>query len=200
MKKYRRTKSGKLATQPLITPPKHVGYKYGQPVKIEFDITKCRFLTPYPSQLDRALTAPYPGYVFTPSFKAGHWDGHHHFITRRGYFPTGLLSVVVHILKTGKNPLIDEDKKEHNVLANTVVNVEVIPVKNAEKFYYPGMENYYENQINIMENFEPNSGEFIYPTKMLRFWSTSRGTNELAGKIMGIAKILHEEKKKDHTS
>jgi hypothetical protein len=196
-KKYFRTETGKLASKPLLDPPKHVGYTSDTVVKIEFGISKCRFVTPYPKALDNALSAPHPGYVFTPSFKAGHWDGMHHFITRVGYFPTGLLPVVIHILKTGNNPLIDEDKDGYKVLKNPVKSVEVIPLKEAEKFYYPGLENYYENRFSLLENLTPETGEFTFPKELLKEWLKVKNSNPLTPQVLGLAASLHENSKND---
>jgi hypothetical protein len=190
MKKFTRTPNGKLTPKPLLEPPKSQGYTPGAEVKIEFGISKCKFLTPYPRPLDNALSAQYPGYVFAPSFKAGHWDGTHRFITRAGYFPTGLLPVVVHILKTGNNPLIDPDKKEYMVLKNPAKSVVIVPTKVAQKYYYPGLENFYENEIQLLDYFSPETGEFVYPKDLLKNWSEVKNSNELAGKILAFAKEL----------
>jgi len=189
--KYTRTKSGQLKPRPLVAPPRYKGYKPGDTVQIAFGITKCKFLTPYPQPLDRALTAPHAGYMFTPSFKAGHWDGHHHFITQVGYFPTGLLPVVMHILKTGNNPLINENKDDYIVLKTPVVKVEIISDKNATPFHYPGLENYYANQFDILEMLN-DDGEFIFPTAPLKEWVSIKDSNPMSGRLLALAKSLHE--------
>lgn len=195
MKKYSRDANGKLVAKPLIPPARHEGYTTGMEIKIEFSRTKCRFLTPYPKVLDRVLSAPHPGYVFTPSFKAGHWDGLHRFITRAGYFPTGLLPVVVHILKTGNNPLIPEEKDGYKVLKTPAKSIQIIPAKGEEKFYYPGFENFYENQTSLLDNLNPETGEFVFSKELLKSWVSVRGSNPLASRVLELAKDLHEPSK-----
>lgn len=195
MKKYTRDSEGKLVSKPLIAPARHEGYDKSMTVKIEFSRTRCRFLTPYPKVLDKVLSAPHPGYVFTPSFKAGHWDGLHRFITRAGYFPTGLLPVVIHILKTGNNPLINEEKDEYKVLKNLPEKVEVIPAKGEEKFYYPGFETFYENGTKLLEELNPETGVFTFSKELLKEWVTVKGSNPLATRVLSLAKTLHEASK-----
>lgn len=192
MKKFPRDKNGKIIAKPILEPPKSAGHTKGAEVKIAFNVNKCHFLSSYPPQLNKALTAPFPGYVFTPSYKAGHWDGMHRFITRAGYFPTGLLPVVVHILKTGNNPLINPDKKGYIVLTIPAKSIEIIPDKDAEKAYYPGMENFFEYQDDLLKNLSPETGEFTFPMDLLRAWIPVKQTNPLAPQILGLAKALHE--------
>ena len=189
---YTRDKDGKLVAKPKISAPRYTGYKHGDEVQIAFGITKCQFLTPYPRALEEALTVHHPGYMFVWSFKSGQWDGKHHFITRPGYFPTGLLPVIIHILKTGNNPLIDDDKKSHKVLTKPVKSIAVIPTKEAEKFYYKGFEDHFELHGNLMDNFNPEQGTFTYSQEILKTWSTQRNQNSLAPKVLQLAKTLHE--------
>ncbi|MCG8429621.1 MAG: hypothetical protein MJA29_00380, partial [Candidatus Omnitrophica bacterium] len=71
--KFVRDKYGKLIKKPLLDPPKSTGYE-GGPVIIEFGRAKCKFLTAYPPQLDKALSAPHPGFQFTQAYKNKNWD------------------------------------------------------------------------------------------------------------------------------
>ena len=53
-------------------------------------------LSDYSSELEEKLTVPYENYWFSPRYKAGLWDGRHHFLKVPSLkFSTGLLHIVV---------------------------------------------------------------------------------------------------------
>jgi superfamily II DNA or RNA helicase len=47
--------------------------------------------------IKKVLTFRMPGYVFTPSYKAGHWDGNIHFLKKGNTFPVGFLNRVLSV-------------------------------------------------------------------------------------------------------
>lgn len=182
--------TGKLVPKPRYDAPLHLAYKAGDPVCIQLGPSKCKFLTPYPKELYKALSAPVPGFAFTPSFKNKMWDGQHRFITKVGYFQLGLLPVAYCILKTGINPLVPEDKKGHKVLANPVEDVQLKVPKEMRETFYPGLVNFYIDELDILQYLNPESGEFAYPVKLLQMWSKVRGVNPLAETVLDLAKSL----------
>lgn len=184
-----RNKYGKLVKVPLLAPYKSTGYA-GEPVRIQFGRTKCKFLSAYPPQLDRALTAPHPGFQFTTAFKNKSWDGLHHFITRAGYFPTGLLPLVVHILKTGINPLIESDKKGYSIL-KVPPGSQIICNEKDTKFYHSSYLSYYEMDTKQVASSLSDEGVFAYPVEIFRSWAAVTESNPLARKVLKLAKNLH---------
>ena len=187
-----RDRHGKLVKKPLVTPRKSSGF-IGEAVKIQFGRTKCKFLTAYPPPLDRALSAPFPGFQFTQAFKNKTWDGKHHFITQAGYFPTGLLPLVIHILRTGINPLIEEDKKGYNVL-KVPPGMQLTCEKEDEKFYHSAYLSHYNTNPDDVANTLNNEGIFAYPLEVFRSWAAVKDTNPLATQILALAKSLHQPK------
>ncbi len=59
-------------------------------------------------KIDRAMTFRMPGYIFTPSYKAGHWDGNIRFL-KGDKFPVGFLSRVLEIHPDAKVYRDDHD-------------------------------------------------------------------------------------------
>jgi superfamily II DNA or RNA helicase len=51
--------------------------------------------------LDMSMTFRMPGYVFTPAYKRGHWDGNIHFF-KKGKFPVGFLSRALEVHPSAK--------------------------------------------------------------------------------------------------
>jgi hypothetical protein len=190
--KLGRDDDGKLVSKPRLPAPLHKAYKAGDTVRIEVRRDKCKFLTPYPSQVYSALSVPVPGYLFTPSYKNKMWDGRHKFITKAGYFPVGLLPVICAILTTGNNPLIDEDKDDYKVLANPVQKVSIALTDEVKKHFHPSLVYYYISDVNILQYLNPENGEFIYPTKILLGWKEVREVNPLARQILDLAKSLRK--------
>jgi hypothetical protein len=188
--KIGRDPNGKLVRKPKFNAPPHKSYQYGAEVKIQFGIVKCKFLTPYPGNLYNIMSASVPGYFFMPSYKAKQWDGQHRFITRAGYFHTGLLPVVYATLKKGTNPLA---KGESKTKVKPVDKVTVIVPEKLKKFYHPGLVGYYLEDEDILQYLSPETGEFAYPTKLLKAWTTVKDTNPLARRVLKLAKALHEE-------
>lgn len=188
--KYERSSDGSLRKKKTSYTPLHKAYRAGDAVKIQFGPTKCKFLTPYPAGVYHALEVYVPGHIFIPAVKNGHWDGKHRFITKPGYFQTGLLPVIHTMLTQGINPLLDEDHRDRNVLLKPVENVEVIVPDKYKKIYYPGLVNYYENHLDILQWLNPEEGLFIYPKELLREWGTVKRTNPLARQVLLLAKDL----------
>lgn len=186
--KFKRT-SGGLVQVPTVALPRYHGYTPDKPVEIGFSRIKCQFLSPYPQQLDNALTAPYPGYIFTPQYKAGNWDGHYHFITRSGYFPTGLLPVVYHILNTGINPLLNEGEKDRRILTKLPVKVTIKTKDEDLAFFYPGMVTFYLDRINLTE-YLSDDGTFAFSLPLLKHWKSIEGQNEFARQVLDLANSL----------
>lgn len=186
--KVGRDTNGKLVRKAKFKAPPHKAYQSGAEVKIQFGIVKCKFLTPYPKGLYEMMTVMVPGYFFTPSYKKHLWDGKHRFITKAGYFHTGLLSVVYACLKKGANPLDKEGKKNR---VKPIDNVTVVVPEKLKKYYHPGLVNYYLEEENILQYLTPETGEFAYPTKLLKNWTTVRDNNPLAKKVLKLAKSLH---------
>jgi len=139
-------------------------YKKGDAVHIHFGVNKCQFITPYPEKIKKILCVYYPGYFFSPKFKKGLWDGKYYFITNSSYFPTGLLSVVFSILKTGKNPL-DENKKEY---FTPIKKVRLKISSKDKKYYHPQVLNHYLNKSNIVSSIEKDT--FAISEKMINSW------------------------------
>jgi hypothetical protein len=193
MKFHKNKQTGKLKPKATVKPPRHKGYRVGDRIVIKFGITKCQFITPFPSQMNKALSAPVPGYVFTPQYKAGYWDGQHHFLTRAGYFPTGLLPVVIHVLKTGKNPLIETGKKGHTVLSKPADNVSISVPKKCKEFYHPGLETYYVDAENLLDTLNSATGVFAFPIQLLKTWKEVRKDNLSARPTLNLAKALREQ-------
>lgn len=175
-----------------VSAPQSYGYKDGDVIKILFGPKKCKFLTPYPKALEEALTAPYPNYIHITSYKAGLWDGMYRFITKAGYFPTGLLPVVFCVLTTGVNPLIPENKKGRNVSIKPTKNVEIIPDKGADKLFAPVFLAFYNFNQNFMDNFNEKTGIFSYPVAGLKMWDNVKESNPTAKRILAFAKHLRE--------
>lgn len=190
MKYSRNAKGGLVNQKKRFVPDLHARYKHGEPVKIQFGYSKCQFLTPYPKEVYEALSVLVPGHFFIPSVKAGFWDGKHRFITKPGYFATGLLPVVVSLLTRGVNPL---DKSGDKVLHKPVANFTLIVPEKCVKRYYPGLENYYENNLDMLQYFSPETGEFSYPFELLKAWFLVKDTNPLAGKVLKLAKSLRSK-------
>jgi hypothetical protein len=158
-------------------------------VKIEVGKQKCRFLTPFPKPMDKGLSAPYPGYFFMKSFKNGSWDGHKHFITRAGYFPTGLLALVYHVLITGENPLVKEGLGARNVLTKPVVNVEIIVKDEMKEFYYPGLLKMWED-FDLLKTLNPEDGTFSFPVVFLNQWKLVEKHNPISKPLLALCKSL----------
>lgn len=188
--KIGRDSSGKLVHKPKFNAPLHKAYKVGDEVKIRFDIVKCKFLTPYPTGLFNMMTVMVPGYFFTPSYKNHMWDGKHRFITNVGYFHTGLLPVVYAALKTGIHPLDKEGSKDR---IKPIEKVTIIVPDKLKQFYHPGMINYYLDDADILQYFSPETGEFAYPTQLLKNWVVVKGDNPLAKRVLKLAKSLHKK-------
>lgn len=188
--KFRRNADGSLTQVSSVALPKYYGYTPDMTVKIQFGKIKCKFLTPYPQELDRALTAPHPGYIFTPQYKSGNWDGQHHFLTRAGYFPTGLLPVVFHILKTGINPLIKEDKKERKVLSKLPTEVKVIVPDKEKENFYPGIVTFYRDQINVVDYLNADESIFAYSLPLLHHWKKVEDKHVFAKSVLDLVKSL----------
>jgi hypothetical protein len=197
---YTRDKYGKLVKKPLLAPAKSAGWaahaaKTGGYVSIKFGKTKCQFSTPYPPQLDKALSVPHPGFQFTTAYKNGHWDGLHHFITRAGYFPTGLLPVVTHILRTGKNPLIEEGKKGHIVLENPPGKTGFSYDKNDREFFNDALKDAYMNDFKIAMDSLNDEGVFVLPIEIFEDWATFRPCSPLSHPLLQLARNLHKKTK-----
>jgi len=191
--KYERDKFGKLKKRPVIEPPKSTGWVTGAHVQIQFGRTKCKFVTAYPPQLNKALSVPHPGFQFTTAYKNGYWDGLHHFITRAGFFPTGLLPVVQHILKTGKNPLIEEDKKGHNVLPNTPIRVQYKHRKEDAEFFNNALKDAFTTELKVAMDSLNDEGVFILPAELFVDWATFRPTSSLSYPLLQLARNLHQK-------
>jgi len=59
--------------------------------------------------LDALLSVPLPHARFTEAFNSGQWDGRKHFYTKRGVFPSGLLSWVLEACaSTGRTPTLQD--------------------------------------------------------------------------------------------
>jgi superfamily II DNA or RNA helicase len=75
---------------------------------------KCEIVGNYNKDLvDDELTFQMPNYWFTPSYKAGHWDGNIHFL-KKNHFPIGFLQRVLNVLPEdteclAHNPVPDID-------------------------------------------------------------------------------------------
>jgi hypothetical protein len=192
--KIGRDSSGKLVRKARFKAPPHKSYQYDDPVKIQFGIVKCKFLTPYPSNLYNIMSASVPGYFFMPSYKAKQWDGQHRFITRAGYFHTGLLPVVYATLKKGTNPL---DKSESKSRIKPVKNVTVDVPASLKKYYHDGLVTYYLEDEDILQYLSPETGEFAYPVKLLHNWTHVKDTNPLAKRVLKLARSLHFNTKND---
>ena len=185
-----RGKDGKLRRGVDTKAPQSTGYREGNPIKILFGVQKCKFITPYPAVLYKALVAPYPNYWHTPSFKARKWDGMHHFITHAGYFPAGLLPVVFHILTTAINPLIPANKKGYNVRITPTKNIKIVPQKGCEKFFHEGYPRFFSFPPEPMTGFNKDTGTFSFPVDFLKCWGVARGNHPLAKRILSFAKEL----------
>jgi superfamily II DNA or RNA helicase len=63
------------------------------------------------AHIEKALTFRMPGYIFAPSYKAGHWDGNKCFFKKGELFPVGFLSRVLEIHPEAKvyrkDPVVD---------------------------------------------------------------------------------------------
>lgn len=189
--KFERDAHGKLKKVSNIKPPRHVGYT-GDTVKILFGIVKCQFLTPYPVALDEALSAYYPGFIHTKAYKDNRWDGKHRFITRAGYFPTGLLPVVYAILKTGNNPLVPAEKNKHHVLKRLPKDILIWTKEGRDsQFYHPGFVTSYIDSVDVLVSLNEEEGTFAYPVLGLNGWKKVEDTNPLAKQILSLAKDLH---------
>jgi len=187
---FYRTKTGKLKTaKKKISSPRYAGYKHGQEVIIQVGKSKCQFLTPYPSTVEKAMAPPTPGYFFSPQFKAGGWDGRKHLITRAGYFPPGLLPLVYHILNTGINPMIEEGIKGRKVLAKPVEKVTVIIPPEMRDIFYPGMLDLWED-FNVLPSLNDAKGTFAYPVRLLNRWNKVKDVNPLARPLLAFGKSL----------
>jgi hypothetical protein len=187
---FYRTKTGKLKTKKkTISSPRYAGYKQGQEVVIKVGKSKCQFVTPYPSPVEKAMAPPTPGYFFSPQFKNGNWDGRKHLITRAGYFPTGLLPLVYHVLKTGKNPMIEDGDKGKNVLTKPVEKVTVIIPDDMQAIFYPGMLDLWED-FDVLKTLNDANGTFAYPVGLLNRWAKVKNVNPLAKQILALGKSL----------
>jgi len=187
--KFERDAQGHLKKTSGIKPPMHVGYNPKEPLKILFGIVKCKFLTPYPHQLDDALSAYYPGYFHMTAYQNHSWDGKHRFITRAGYFPTGLLPVVYYMLKTGNNPLLTDENDDYKVLRNVPENVVIVTEKDSE-FYTPGFATFYLDYVDVLESLN-GDGTFAYPISNLNGWKRVVDTNPLAKRVLNLARDIH---------
>jgi hypothetical protein len=187
-----RDRYGKIEKKPLVEAFKSTTYA-GKTTDIQFGRNKCKFLSAYPPQLDKALSAPFPGFQFTQAFKNKTWDGQHHFITRAGYFPTGLLPLVIHILSTGNNPLIEEDKRGYKVLKSPVTFNVTCDIKD-KKLFYSAYLSHYNNSPEKAASTLNTEGVFAYPIEIFRSWAAVRDTNPLATQILALAKSLHQKK------
>jgi len=185
--RFRRTSSGKLKRG--VKPPKYQGYNKGMTVVIEVGKRKCKFLTSFPKDMDKGLAAPYPGYFFMKSFKNGSWDGHKHFITRAGYFPTGLLALVYHILTTGINPLIREGLKGHEVLRYPVAKVDIIVLDEMKEYFYPGLLQMWDD-FDALQTLNPKDGTFAYPVALLNQWKSVEKDNPISKPVLSLCKSL----------
>ncbi len=192
MVKFHRV-NGKLKRTTGTKAPKDIGWKTGMPVKILFDTQKCKFLTLFPPQLNKALVAPYPNYWHTPSFKAKQWDGMYHFITKAGYFPTGLLPVVFHMLTTATNPLMPEDIEKNKLRFPPVKDIKILPKKGCAKVFTESYPRFFSFPPDTMIGFDKETGTFAYPVPLLKCWAAAKGTNPLAKKVLAFAKTLREE-------
>ncbi len=172
-----------------VEPPRYSGYKPGDPVSIGVGKDKCQFLTPFPQEIEQALTVRYPGYFFSPQYKSGSWDGKKHFITRNGVFPTGLLPFVYHILTTGFMPTLNSTKKREKVLGTSSKNVSLKVDKDFENDFYPGVLNSMEN-VGLLESLNTDTGIFAYPTKQLVLWKKIQDKNPLAKSILNLCRSL----------
>ena len=188
--RFTRSSTGKIRRSVGTKAPQSTGYDDGALIKILFGPQKCKFVTPYPAKLYKALVAPYPNYWHTPSFKARKWDGMHHFVTHAGYFPTGLLPVVFHMLTTGTNPLIPSHKKGYYVGITATKNIKIIPQKGCEKYFQEGYPRFFSFPPDTMEGFDRATGTFGYPVELLKCWGAARGSNPLARQILAFAKEL----------
>lgn len=190
--KFERDTQGNLKKTSNIKPPRHVGYQPQNTIKILFDIVKCQFLTPYPHPLDDALSAFYPGFVHTTAYKAQQWDGKHRFITRAGYFPTGLLPVVYAILKTGNNPLVSPDKSKYQVLKTLPKNTIILTKDDkSAQYYHPGFVTMYIDFVDVLEGLNEKNGTFPYSGACLNGWKKVEDTNPLAKQTLKLARDLH---------
>lgn len=180
---FQRTKGGKVARFGGKQLPR---WKEGSPIEIKFGPIKCQFTTPYPKKLDQTLTAPYPGYFFMPLFKSGKWDGHYHFITKAHYFPTGLLPVVYAILRTGRNPLRDNEK----VLKVLPHRVKLRVPREGRKFFNPNFLRHYLDEPDLLADLTEEEGTFSVPRISLIKLKDIRKTNEFAAKLLELFKSI----------
>ena len=187
--RFKRSSAGKVVRTGRVTPPKYSGYASGAEVIIEVGVNKCQFLSAYPHVVEQALTTPYPGYYFSPQYQRGDWDGKKHFITRNGYFPTGLLPLVYHILKTGYAPAIEKGGRRKKVLDKPIENVVLKVKEEIKKDFYPGILNAWENP-DLLEYLNPETGVFEYPTKQLNIWNRVKDSNPLAKPILNLCRSL----------
>lgn len=179
---FQRGKDGKVRRYGGGAPQKR--WKVGDPIEIQFGPIKCKILTPYPKKLDQVLTAPVPGYFFMPQFKAGNWDGKHHFITQAHYFPTGLLPLVYAILKTGKNPLDDDSV----VLRQTPSKVIIRVPEGGGEYFNPNFIRHYLDKPNLLENLTEEEGTFSVPRISLVKLKKVKGKNPLAAVLLEMFK------------
>jgi hypothetical protein len=180
---FQRTKGGKVARFGGKQLPR---WKEGDPVEIKFGPIKCQFVSSYPKKLDYTLTAPYPGYFFMPEFKAGKWDGHYHFITKSHYFPTGLLPAVYAILRTGCNPLRENEK----VLKVLPKRVKLHVPPEGREFFNPNFLRHYMDEPDLLENLTEEEGTFSVPRISLIKLKDTRQKNVFSAKLLELFKSI----------
>jgi hypothetical protein len=137
-------------------------YKDGDIVTIKFGVHKCKFTSAFPKELEETLTVKHEGYFFMPSYRQGNWDGAHHFITRAGYFSTGVLPIVYCILKKGTNP-INNNKK---ILSTPVSIIKLIIDEKDKKYFNTNFLKYYINNFNLLDSIL-DTNSFTIPTDLI---------------------------------
>ena len=163
-------------------------WKPGDTVTIQFGPVKCKFLTPYPKQLDNELCIDYPGKFFSPSYKNGNWDGKHWFITSANYFPTGLLPLVYAILKTGKNPI--SSNPDTVVLMKRPKEVKLKIPKGGWEYFNPNFVKYYLQDMDVLNSLDEEQGIIHLPKESLRNLKKCKDANRHAKKVFSLLNEL----------
>jgi len=141
-------------------------------------------LSDYTEELEKALTVPYDSYWFSPKFKAGLWDGRHHFLKIPSLkFPSGLLFIVEEYFNRMNCEYIIHDSRKNPMIWPLTEERDKFREKYTETFknLLEGIELYDYQVDSIQEAIINERGILELPT--------GSGKTEIAA---GIIKALNQ--------
>lgn len=133
--------------------------------------------------VDEELAIKQPGYIFSPKFKNGFWDGKIHFFNKKsGTFPTGLLKKVCAIIAHA-------DSHEH-IIFEDLRKPLIIPMPEEIKLYEPNAPN---GVITLRDYQYESVKQAIQKKRGIVNVATNGGKTEIAS---GIIKMIFPKMRK----